>query len=318
MPNPASSMQPDVTVVIPAYKAERTIERTVRSALGQPAITVSVIVVVDDLSRVTQQVVTSIGGSNLSLLVNETNKGAQFTRNRGLSQTLSEFVMFLDSDDYLTGNVLSGLVSRMHETGADIAFGPFILSDESINRCERTVSLFRSSPDAFRRWLTQGGYVPPCSVLWRTDFIRRIGGWDEALTRNQDGELVLRGLLLGGKICTTSIGAGVYEQHPSEHRITRSRSNFSSLIVAADKLLSIESEIVAADEKKFLIAQHLYDIAASAYRRGDIEFGAIALTRSRELGFRGHRGSSIAKLGSRIFGVRRYQTLANKLKTYDS
>src|SRR5690606_23382628 len=84
---------------------------------------------------------------------------------------------------------------------------------------------FSSATDLFRRWTTKGGFVAPCSILWRTAFIREIGGWDESVVRNQDGEVVLRGVLRGARFVTSSEGCGIYVQHYSDTRMTARSDN---------------------------------------------------------------------------------------------
>lgn len=294
-----------VTVVIPCYKSLETIERAVKSVLGQPRVCAEVIVVIDDGCIETCRLLNELHEPRLTVLVNDRNSGAPFSRNRGLSIASTSFVMFLDSDDYLAGEILAGLVESLDSNSADIAFGPWIKLDEEINHCSRRIPAFETEKHAFASWLLKQQSIPPCSVLWRAEFLRSIGGWDENLKRVQDGELVLRALLRGARMTSCRHGAGIYFQHTSEHRIT-SGKDLMPLIEVAEKLLVTETDLLSAAELRDILSRYLYRNAKKAFRNGDVAFARQALKRSRQLGYAANDGSLVARLGATIMGVERY------------
>lgn len=295
----------DISIVIPAFRASKTIERTVRSIIGQPEVSCQIIVVIDEPSPKTTEILRSISCENLIVLENDKNLGAQISRNRGLAEATAPYVMFLDADDFLYGDMLNGLLAQMASTDADICFGPWTWLNEDTQYCRRKVPNYKSASAAFSSWLIDRDWTPPCSIAWRTDFIRSIGQWDESIKRNQDGEIVLRGLLREARIAVSSSGSGVYFQHASESRITRSSSNYSSLEAVAEKLLAIPSKVVPDDKRKLIIGEYLYALAVNALSRGDTEAGRHILRRSRELGFLGHKGPRRVRALRSVIGVER-------------
>lgn len=302
----------DVTVVIPSYNARATIERAVGSVLAQEGVSARVVVVIDDGCAETEALVRGMGDGNVDVFINETNQGAQVSRNRGLAAAASPFVMFLDSDDYMEGPLLRGLVEACRAGDADLGFGPWRkVGDAGVSWPRRR--LRPDTPDRLvHRWLVDRDWVPPCAVLWRTAFVREIGGWDEALKRNQDGEIAMRALVKGATLAFSDEGEGLYYQHESEHRITKSKANYGSLLQVAEKLLSLEGGDARA--RRASVARYLYRVASDAFRRGDQGLGRQALARSRELGFRGHLGSRPARLGSAVMGLERYHRWAQRLR----
>ena len=307
-------MKPQVCVVIPSYRADATIERAIKSALSQPGVVVRVIVVVDDERAESAELVRSLSFDSVRVIQNARNSGAPYSRNVGLAECREPFIMFLDSDDFIAGDLLSGLSEVMIESDATLGFGPWVRLTEA----ERSVqAYYRESADprqTFDDWLLLKRFTPPCAVLWRSEFLSSIGGWDERLKRNQDGELVLRALLLGAVPVLSSKGLGIYVNHSSEGRITSQKENYQSLLLVCDKLLSVKSSLHDDHTRVDVIARYLYGVGAAAFRRGDKVFGREALDRARSLGFQGHRGSAVAQLGSGVLGVERYQRLAQKLK----
>jgi len=89
---------PSISVVIPAYNAESTIERAIDSVLAQ-TMPAAEIIVVDDGSSDQLAAVVSRYVSPVRL-IQQTNSQAAAARNRGIEAASGEFVGFLDADDY--------------------------------------------------------------------------------------------------------------------------------------------------------------------------------------------------------------------------
>jgi glycosyltransferase involved in cell wall biosynthesis len=94
-----SKNPPRVTAIITAYNAERYISRAIESALGQSFGPVHVIVVDDGSSDNTLEVARSYGDS-VELIRLEKNSGPAVGRTAGLMNCKTEFMAFLDADDY--------------------------------------------------------------------------------------------------------------------------------------------------------------------------------------------------------------------------
>lgn len=304
-----------VSVVIPAFKAEATIRRAVDSVLAQPGVNVSVIVVIDGRLDATQDRLRDYDEGRVKVIARDENRGAQVSRNEGLAAASGEFVMFLDCDDYLEGPLLSGLVEAMQADEADLGFAPMQVEEEGTGRRRPLFQPdYRSAAHLFESWFGRARFVAPCSVLWRAEHVRAIGGWDETIHKNQDGEIVLRAVLGGARIALSSRGRGIYVDHSSVERITRRSDNMESPFRVAEKLLSIESPVVDTATREAVCARRYYMLAGNCYFRGLDALGDQALRRSRELGFRGHQGSLPHRLASALLGLRWRYRLSRALR----
>lgn len=304
---------PFVSVVIPAYKAERTILRAVDSVLAQQGVRVEVIVVVDGVFDRTAEVVEG-RDPRVEVVVNETNQGAPKARNRGLALARGEFIQFLDSDDFVEGALLSGLTTAMRSAGADVGFGPcFRVSEGEGEPRPVPAPSFESTESLLRDWMTTDRFVGTTSVVWRVAFVRSIGGWFEGLPRNQDGELVIRALLGGAKVTVSTAGRGVYVQHESPERVSTTLVGQEIVDdVFAD--LSRRPQGVLDDAvHRELFAQYFYKSAVRSYRCGALSVGDLALARARHMGFRGFRGSSRHQALCHVLGLKRTILLLGKV-----
>lgn len=167
----ASFDGPFVSVIVPAYNATRTLERTLRrlSALSYPAYEV---IVVDDGSR--DETVQQVRGYVVRLAILEKNSGAGVARMVGASLARGELLAFTDSDVIVPVDWLEQGLALLEETGAIAASGPFTGSagDSFVERfCYHYLR---------DRETTERSYVSTCSTanaLIRADVFRETGGF---------------------------------------------------------------------------------------------------------------------------------------------
>lgn len=90
-----------VSVIIPAYNAEKVVSQAVESALAQTYKNIEVIVIDDCSKDGTYSVLSKLAETDnrLKIYRNENNSGVSETRNRGVGLAEGEYVAFLDSDD---------------------------------------------------------------------------------------------------------------------------------------------------------------------------------------------------------------------------
>lgn len=311
--------KPKCSVVIPAYKAANTIEKAIRSCFLDDNITVEVIVVedgvFDDTAAVIEQLEVPVTFVQLTA-----NSGAQVARNTGLEKVTSDTVMFLDSDDYLEPPLLSALHQAIIEQESDIALGPMKTVDEN----NRLLSHFipksvESRAEIADRWLRGFSFPHPCAVMWRTSAIKAIGKWDEQITRNQDGELILRALRQHLKVALVQKGAGVYLDHSGERvsKVINPKSYESQEIVLArlTEWHQAEPEVMRASA----IAEYCALEAAKAYNDGLINIGQAWENKISDFGklrissYQGRRNRTLRLLAYKAFGIRRAEKLRRLL-----
>ena len=90
-----------VSIVMPAYNAEKYIEQAIRSVINQTYKDWELIVIDDGSIDNTASILFELAAldSRIHALKNEKNCGASYTRNRAISLARGEWIAFLDSDD---------------------------------------------------------------------------------------------------------------------------------------------------------------------------------------------------------------------------
>lgn len=116
-----------VTVIIPTYNAEKYIERSLNSVLNQTYDKVEIIVVNDGSTDSSEEIVNNycLLYPNIRL-ISKANEGISFARNDGIKNSTGEFIMFLDSDDWIDLNTIKCCVEEMKNRKVDLVFFPYI------------------------------------------------------------------------------------------------------------------------------------------------------------------------------------------------
>lgn len=118
---------PTASIVIAAYQAEKTIERSVRSVLAQTATDtgLEVIVVDDGSTDRTRELVAAMAADEIAgrivLAPEAPNAGPSVARNRGLALARGHWIGFLDADDEFHPEFLQRMLSAARrEPAADV------------------------------------------------------------------------------------------------------------------------------------------------------------------------------------------------------
>lgn len=116
----------DLQIIVPVYNSERTIERCINSVINQNTDFSYLLIIINDGSKdkTTDILKKYLENSNI-IIINQENKGFSGARNRGLDNILSQYIMFLDSDDYLEKDAIETLVKTAKLGDYDIVQGGY-------------------------------------------------------------------------------------------------------------------------------------------------------------------------------------------------
>lgn len=89
---------PFVSIIIPAYNAEKYIARSLKSALDQTYKNIEIIVIDDGSIDKTAEIVKSFSDPRIRYLYQE-NKNVGAARNYGIKESRGKYITFLDADD---------------------------------------------------------------------------------------------------------------------------------------------------------------------------------------------------------------------------
>lgn len=113
---------PKISIIVPVYKAEACLKKCVDSALSQSYADVEVILVDDGSPDRSGEMCDSFAAGDPRVQVlHQANSGVSAARNSGIATASGEYILFLDSDDYLEADACKKLIGALMKCGADIA-----------------------------------------------------------------------------------------------------------------------------------------------------------------------------------------------------
>ncbi|HEV1260306.1 TPA: glycosyltransferase family 2 protein, partial [Streptococcus pneumoniae] len=113
-------MEIQISVVIPVYNAENTINNCIESALKQDLESFEVILVNDGSNDSTSRILEQYSDNPQVKIFHQVNMGVSAARNLGLSHASGEYVFFLDSDDILDDGMLSKMYQFVKNNKVDL------------------------------------------------------------------------------------------------------------------------------------------------------------------------------------------------------
>ncbi len=157
--------KPLVSVIIPAYNAEKYIEIAVNSVLKQSYPNIEIIVINDGSTDNTLDVLSRF--PNIVVISTE-NKGVSNARNMGIEASKGEYISFLDADDELDQNAIDSLMVSCLKYDADICGGLFVkpLKEDSASE------LFFENDKLLKFCIEDNPYTySACAKVYRKRFV---------------------------------------------------------------------------------------------------------------------------------------------------
>jgi glycosyltransferase involved in cell wall biosynthesis len=198
-------MKPLVSILIPAYNAQKWIADTLRSAVAQTWGRKEIIVV-DDGSRDDTFSVAQRFESRWLKVVRQQNQGASAARNTALSLSQGDYIQWLDADDLLAPDKIARQMelatadpSMSRHTLISGSWGYFWYRDDRAKFISNALWCDLSPVEWLVRKMEQGGplvreYVFIQTACWLVsrELTEAAGPWDTRLLGDDDGEYFCR------------------------------------------------------------------------------------------------------------------------------
>lgn len=174
---------PPVSVIIPAYKSERTIEQTLKSVknLDYPK---KEIIVINDSDDKTPQICKKYG---VKLIQNKRRMGKSISLDMATKKAKNEILLFLDSDTVVEKDVLKKIIPWFYKPKVAVVMPTFTAkNNRSIAKLVSVENIFTHSH--LRTHLYFGSLIAfrGCCFAMRKSVIKKTGGWGRTLTEDND------------------------------------------------------------------------------------------------------------------------------------
>ncbi|MFW9964858.1 MAG: glycosyltransferase [Candidatus Sifarchaeia archaeon] len=179
-----------LSVIVPVRNSGRTVSRTFESILSQTIKPEKIVVVFDDSSDNSLDVINKYieAYPHTFVLIHGPGKGIGAARQEAIRAVKTQFVSFLDSDDWYVDDALESLLSGVRKTGAVCGLVQEVY--ETGRQRTRYPEAVGHLIDYER--LKKGNPIPMSTTMYQTSLLREIGGFDRNLLWIEDYDLHLR------------------------------------------------------------------------------------------------------------------------------
>ena len=175
-------MEPFVSILIPAFNAERWIADTIASALRQTWSRKEIIVVDDGSTDQTLCVARKFSSPSL-LVFTQPNQGASAARNKALSLSQGDYIQWLDADDLLEPDKITCQMKALENgqgkrTLLSSAWGRFIYRPHKTKFTPTSLWCDLSPVDWLIRKMGEGVFMQTGTWLVSRELCEAAGAWD--------------------------------------------------------------------------------------------------------------------------------------------
>ncbi len=188
-----------VSVVLPAYNAERYLRQCLDSVFAQTYRPIEIIAVDDGSTDESPRIIRSYSAVNY---MRQDNRGPSAARNAGICAAKGKYIAFLDADDVWVPEKLAEQVPLLESNrGAGLVFADMRLVERDGDPQPSMFQKYRLTREFFGddRCVTNPAsklvwmnFIPTSSVVVRKEAVLGAGGFDETFRKAEDWDCWLR------------------------------------------------------------------------------------------------------------------------------
>lgn len=201
-------MLPIISIIVPAYNQEKYVGRCIRSLLSQSLKKeLFEIIVINDGSKDKTSNALQVFKKDIIIIKNKKNLGLPKSLNIGIKQAKSNYIIRVDSDDYVNEDFLSIIIkfSKLNPEIDAFAYDYYLVDDngkilKKINCLKKPIA---------------------CGILFKIQHLIDIGLYDEKFLINEEKDLRIR---FEKKYSIERIALPLYRYRQHENSLTKNKT----------------------------------------------------------------------------------------------
>lgn len=180
LPNESENFMLKFSIIIPVYNSEKYIAQCVDSILGQNYKDYEVILVDDCSSDHSWSICKHYAAvKNVIALRQETNQGVSAARNRGIEVASGEYILFVDSDDFVSQEYLPMLDKLLCQSKVELLqFGHYnyvidLQGKSKISTSNMNVNIVSQNSFAWNELFINSFFASPWNKVYLREYIMR-------------------------------------------------------------------------------------------------------------------------------------------------
>ena len=115
-------IKPKVSIIVPIFNAELYLDECILSLVNQDYKNIEIILIDDGSTDRSLSICNKYANNENIIFLKQSNKGVSAARNKAINYSTGEYIMFVDSDDYCSNDMVSSIIEKMSDNKL-ISFG---------------------------------------------------------------------------------------------------------------------------------------------------------------------------------------------------
>lgn len=231
-----------LSIIVPVYNTKNQIDTCIKSIVNQIDREVEVIIINDASTDNSEEIILEYKNQypNIKYYSKKENTGLADTRNIGIDKAKGEYIMFIDSDDYIEKDLLKNLNKYMKDNIDVIKFKLNVKYDNSSYTVDGPIFSKTDGETAFNLLAFEDVmFDSACIYLFKREFLLKNNFKFKVGTYHEDFGLVPLVILQAKSVVSTNIKGYYYIQ--TNNSITRNSNNETTIKKFEDALLHYDN-----------------------------------------------------------------------------
>jgi len=162
-----------VSIIIPVYNAEMYLKDTLKSIMNQTYKNLEIIIINDGSTDNSQNILEKFASvDNRIKIINQQNMGQAISRNKGIKKSKGEFILFVDSDDFIDVETVQICLEKIEDNNIVVFGVNQIIDNKKIVDIKYQTKVYNANK-AYEILISNKLFnYSPCNKLCRSDFIK--------------------------------------------------------------------------------------------------------------------------------------------------
>lgn len=218
-----------ISIIVPIYNEEENLRKCIESLINQTYKELEIILINDGSTDNSKEIIESFKDKRI-VAINKKNTGISDTRNIGIGKSTGDYIMFVDSDDYLELNCIERLIETAEKENSEIVMFNYYLETPS-KRIEIKLPKIEARNLKEDKDLLTKIHLGPCTKIFKAELIK-----DNLFPLNlkyEDVPFVVEAVIKAGKISFVPNYLYHYVIKKSGETITRDERIFDIITICA-------------------------------------------------------------------------------------
>ena len=164
--------KPLISIIIPAFNSEKTIDKIILDVLAQEYKNIELLVIDDGSKDSTLDLIKKHQKDARLKVISQHNQGVSAARNVGLQLASGEYVMFFDSDDRISKDMISGMMGAIIKNPESLIVCGFKYNGKNLLPKHSGLISKNFVKHVLVSILESGILYSPCNKIYRLDIIK--------------------------------------------------------------------------------------------------------------------------------------------------